>query len=46
MSMLAIASLRYGKSLDWDGKREVFVNEPAANKLLSRTYRKGYEYPT
>lgn len=46
MSMLAIASLRYGKSLDWDGKKEVFVNEPAANKLLSRTYRKGYEYPT
>ena len=45
MSMLAIASLKHGKSLDWDGKREIITNEPAANKLLSRNYRKGYDYP-
>ncbi len=45
MSMLAIASLRHGKMLEWDGKRELITNEPAANKLLERQYRKGYTYP-
>jgi predicted dehydrogenase len=45
MSMLAIASLRHGKSLDWDGAKETITNEPKANALLSRAYRKGYEYP-
>lgn len=45
MSMLAIASLRQGKSLDWDGAKESITNDPKANALLSRAYRKGYEYP-
>jgi predicted dehydrogenase len=45
MSMLAVAALRHGKSLEWDGKREVITNEPAANRLLERAYRKGYQYP-
>ena len=45
MSMLAIASLKHGKSLDWDGEKEVILHDPAANKLLARAYRKGYEYP-
>ena len=46
MSMLAIASLRHGKSLDWDGNKEVISNDAAANKLLARDYRKGYKYPS
>jgi hypothetical protein len=45
MSMLAIASLRHGTSLDWDGAKEKITNQPAANKLLARAYRKGYDYP-
>ena len=45
MSLLAIASWRHGRSLDWDGQKEVVLHDTAANKWLARDYRKGYEYP-
>jgi predicted dehydrogenase len=45
MALLAMISLKLGKSLDWDGAKERIVGDEAANKLLRREYRKGYEYP-
>lgn len=45
MSLLGMAALKAGRSLEWDSKNELFINDPGANKLLSREYRKGWEYP-
>jgi hypothetical protein len=45
MALLGMASLKLGRSLEWDGEKEVILHDPAANKLLRRDYRKGYEYP-
>jgi predicted dehydrogenase len=45
MALLGMLSLKLGKSLEWDGAKEQIVGDPAANKLLRRDYRKGYEYP-
>jgi hypothetical protein len=39
-------SYQLGRSVEWDGAKEQIVNDPAANKLLRRAYRKGWEYPT
>lgn len=46
MCLLGMASMRAGKSLDWDGQKEIITNDKEANKLLERKYRKGYTYPT
>ena len=46
MALLGMLSLKHGRSLDWDGEKEVIRNDPAANQLLRRTYRKGWDYPT
>ena len=46
MCLLGMASLKAGKSLDWDGQKEIITNDKAANKFLSREYRKGYVYPS
>ncbi len=45
MALLGMVSLKLGRSLDWDGAKERITNDEAANKLLRRDYRKGYEYP-
>ena len=34
-----------GKKLAFDAKTEKFVDDAAANKLLTREYRKGFEVP-
>lgn len=44
MSLLGMAALKSGKSLEWDREKEVFL-DPTANKYLSRQYRKGWVYP-
>ena len=44
MSLLGMAALKAGKSLEWDREKEVFL-DPTANKYLSRQYRKGWVYP-
>lgn len=44
-SLLGMISYKLGRSLEWDGAREQIVGDPAANKLLRREYRKGWEYP-
>lgn len=45
VSLLAMASVRAGRSLDWDGEKEIFTNAPEANRLLRREYRKPWQYP-
>ena len=34
---------RVGRALRFDAKTETIVEDEAANKLLARSYRKGYE---
>jgi predicted dehydrogenase len=45
MSLLAMASWRSGRSLEWDGAKETILNHPPANALLSRKYRAPWKYP-
>jgi predicted dehydrogenase len=45
-SLLGMISWRLGRSIEWDGAKERIVNDDAANKLLRRAYRKGWEYPS
>jgi predicted dehydrogenase len=42
-SLLGMVSMRLGRAVEWDGKQ--ILNDPAANKLLRRAYRKPWEYP-
>jgi predicted dehydrogenase len=45
MALLGMLSMKHGKSIDWDGAKERVIGDDAANKLLRRDYRKGWEYP-
>lgn len=45
MALLGMLSLKHGRSIEWDGAKERIVGDEAANRLLRREYRKGYEYP-
>ena len=45
-ALLGMISLKVGRSLQWDGEKEIIVGDPEANKLLRRPYRRGWEYPT
>jgi predicted dehydrogenase len=45
MSLLGMLSLKLGRSLQWDGEKEMIVGDDEANKLLSRPYRGSWEYP-
>jgi predicted dehydrogenase len=36
---------KVGRKLVWDNETECFKNDPEANALLARAYRKGYELP-
>lgn len=36
---------RTGRRLEFDPEKETFLNDPEANQLLTRQYRKGYELP-
>jgi hypothetical protein len=38
-------SYKLGRSVEWDGAKEVIVGDPAATALLRREYRKGWDYP-
>ena len=46
MSLLAMLSYKAGRSVEWDGEKELIVGDPEANKLLSRAYRGDWEYPS
>ena len=45
MSLLGMLSLKIGRSVEWDGEKEVIFGDYEANKLLSRKYRKPWVYP-
>lgn len=45
MSLLGMLSMKLGRSVRWDGEKEIIINDPEANKLLSREYRAPFEYP-
>jgi predicted dehydrogenase len=45
MSLLGMLSLKLGRSLDWDGDKELVRGDDEANRLLSREYRKPWVYP-
>lgn len=45
MSLLGMVSAKLGRSVEWDGAKEVVVGDPAANKLLRRDYRAPWKYP-
>ena len=45
MSLLGMLSLKLGRSVRWDGQKEVILNDPEANKLLKREYRDPWKYP-
>jgi predicted dehydrogenase len=45
MSLLGMLSYRLGRSVAWDGEREVVVGDDEANRLLSREYRAPWVYP-
>jgi predicted dehydrogenase len=45
MSLLAMLSLNIGRSVQWDGEKETILNDPYANSLLQRPYRRPWVYP-
>jgi len=45
MSLLGMLSYKLGRSIKWDGEKEIIVGDPKANKLLRREYRKPWVYP-
>jgi hypothetical protein len=38
-------SLKLGRSVEWDGEKEVVVGDAEANQLLRREYRGPWVYP-
>lgn len=46
MALLGMLSYKLGRSVAWDGEKEIILNDPEANKLLSRAYRGEWQYPT
>jgi predicted dehydrogenase len=45
MSLLGMLSLKLGRSVAWDGEKEVCVGDEEANALLAREYRAPWKYP-
>lgn len=45
MSLLAMLSMKLGRSIEWDGDKELIVGDADANKLLKRPYRAPWSYP-
>jgi predicted dehydrogenase len=45
LSLLGMLALKLGRGIEWDGEKEEVPGDEAANGLLRRAYRKGWEYP-
>jgi predicted dehydrogenase len=45
MSLLGMLSYKLGRSIKWDGEKEIIIGDAEANKLLRRDYRKPWVYP-
>lgn len=46
LSLLGMMSLKLGRSLQWDGENEQVIGDDEANKLLRRSYRGPWKYPS
>jgi predicted dehydrogenase len=44
-ALLGMLSLKLGRSVSWDGAKELCPGDDAANKLLRRAYRAPWVYP-
>lgn len=45
MSLLGMLSHKLGRSVKWDGDKEIIPGDPEASRLLSREYRGPWQYP-
>ena len=45
LSLLGMLSMKLGRSIKWDGEKEIIIGDEQANKLLRRDYRKPWIYP-
>ncbi len=45
LPLLANISYRIGRELKFDGEKEKFINDPEADKMLTRVYREPYVVP-
>jgi predicted dehydrogenase len=45
MSLLGMLSYKLGRSVRWDGEKEVIDGDAEANRLLRREYRAPWKYP-
>jgi predicted dehydrogenase len=45
MALLGMLSGKIGRSVNWDGQKEVVIGDKEANRLLSRPYRAPWKYP-
>lgn len=45
LSLLGMLSLKLGRSIAWDGEKEICPGDDAANALLQRDYRAPWVYP-
>jgi hypothetical protein len=45
VSLLGMLSLKLGRSVHWDGEKELIVGDEEANQLLRRDYRPPWTYP-
>ncbi len=45
VSLLGMLSAKLGRSVEWDGAKELVVGDAAANKLLRRDYRAPWKFP-
>jgi predicted dehydrogenase len=43
--LLGCVALRTGRKLEWDSKQFKVTNDPEANALITKPYRKGWELP-
>ena len=43
--ILANLAMKTGRKFTWDAQKQQVVNDPEANKLLARPYRKPYTHP-
>jgi len=45
LPLLGMVSWKIGRSIEWDGAKELIVDDPKATQLLSRAYRAPWQYP-
>lgn len=45
VALLGMLSMKLGRSVTWDGEKELCVGDDEANKLLERKYRGEWKYP-